>query len=310
MDLKTPLVSVIMATYNRSNILKYSIGSLLEQTYKNFELIVVDDASTDDTVEVVASFKDRRIQLIKLEHNHGGQSDPNNTGLKFAKGQYIAYLNQDDLFFPDHLEKMLETIETSKADWVYSYFLTISGETLISIRGIFPNDEFKSYYGTGFSGTTWLVRREILDELGGWRSAFSLRIPPSQDLIFRGIKENKKILPCRAVTVIQIYSSHDKNSYSERHFALQKYYYEQMLSNRNLREELCLKAYVIYRNQLLQDSISFRMAIRGFFVTCLNKISKSTGIPSLKIYQFFMYPGKGKYIKAINKHRGLNNIPN
>ncbi|MEX2567701.1 MAG: glycosyltransferase family A protein [Cyclobacteriaceae bacterium] len=95
-----PLISIIIATYDASHLLKYAIKSALDSDYDNFELLVIGDCCTDDTEQCVASFEDSRIRFYNLEKNSGQQATPNNYGLKKAKGKYIAFLNQDDLFFP------------------------------------------------------------------------------------------------------------------------------------------------------------------------------------------------------------------
>lgn len=98
-------VSVIIATYNRSNVLVHTLRSLLRSTDTDWEALVIGDACTDDTAEVVASFDDPRITFTNLPRNIGEQSGPDNEGLRRATGRYIAHLDHDDLWFPDHLER-------------------------------------------------------------------------------------------------------------------------------------------------------------------------------------------------------------
>ena len=92
-----PKVSIIIPTYNRANLLPRAINSVLNQTFKDFELIIVDDGSTDNTRKVVKEFeeKDSRIKYIWQE-NFGGPAKPTNTGLKISKGKYIAFLDSDN----------------------------------------------------------------------------------------------------------------------------------------------------------------------------------------------------------------------
>ncbi|WP_051827328.1 glycosyltransferase family 2 protein [Metabacillus indicus] len=99
---KNPLISVIIPSYNRASILPRAISSVLSQTYKNLELIIVDDASTDKTEEVVTSISDERIQYIRHEKNSNG-SVARNTGIKNANGDYIAFLDSDDEWDKDKL---------------------------------------------------------------------------------------------------------------------------------------------------------------------------------------------------------------
>jgi len=98
-----PIFSVIIPTYNRANLLPRPIKSVLNQTYQNFELIIVDDCSTDNTEEVVKAFFDERIKYFKHKKNKGVLG-ARNTGFKLAKGKYIAFLDSDDEFLPQALE--------------------------------------------------------------------------------------------------------------------------------------------------------------------------------------------------------------
>src|SRR3954449_1280859 len=101
----SPAVSIVVATYNRSNVLELAIASARAQTFTDWEMHVVGDACTDDSEQVVASFADPRIHWTNLPVNHGDQSGPNNHGVERSRGRYVAFLNQDDLWFPDHLER-------------------------------------------------------------------------------------------------------------------------------------------------------------------------------------------------------------
>lgn len=116
-----PTVSVIIPTYNRAHLIPRAIQSVLSQTYRDFELIVVDDGSIDNTEEVVKSFDDERIRYIKHERNKGVAS-ARNTGIKIAKGKYVAFLDSDDEWFPNKLEKHVQAFKDAppKVGVVYS----------------------------------------------------------------------------------------------------------------------------------------------------------------------------------------------
>src|SRR5689334_3630760 len=88
-----PSVSIIIATYNRANVLRYAIESVRWQTCTDWELWVVGDACTDDTEQVVRSFEDPRIHFLNLPKNVGDQSGPNNEGVRRSRGKFLAYLN-------------------------------------------------------------------------------------------------------------------------------------------------------------------------------------------------------------------------
>ena len=113
---KKPTVSVIIPTYNRAHLISRAIKSVLNQTYQDFEVIVVDDGSTDNTEEVIKEFqkKDERIKYVRHEKNKGG-SAARNTGIKAAKGKYIAFLDSDDEWLPEKLEKQMKVFENAPA---------------------------------------------------------------------------------------------------------------------------------------------------------------------------------------------------
>src|SRR5512138_1185650 len=94
---RTPLVSVVIPTYNRAPLLERAIHSVLSQTYTNLEVIVIDDASTDDTQDRIKNLQlaDIRIQYIRHDRNRGSQA-ARNTGIHAAKGKYVAFLDSDD----------------------------------------------------------------------------------------------------------------------------------------------------------------------------------------------------------------------
>lgn len=104
------MVSVIMPNYNGAIYLAECVNSVLCQTYSEFELIIVDDCSTDNSIEIINDFlfKDKRVKLIKLEENSGRPAVPRNVGLKDSKGDYIAFIDSDDLWHNQKLEIQIE----------------------------------------------------------------------------------------------------------------------------------------------------------------------------------------------------------
>lgn len=101
-----PIFTVIVPTYNRANLLRRAIDSILAQTFKEFELIIVDDGSKDNTNEIVRTYEDKRIVYIYKEN--GGLNSARNRGLEKARGKYIAFCDSDDCWLPEKLEKHLQ----------------------------------------------------------------------------------------------------------------------------------------------------------------------------------------------------------
>jgi len=131
---KNPTVSVIIPTYNRARLIKRAIQSVLNQTYQDFEIIVVDDGSTDNTEEVVKSFNDPRIRYIRHEKNKGTAA-ARNTGIKAARGKFIAFQDSDDEWLPEKLEKQMKVFENApaKVGVVYTGFWRIENNKKIYI---------------------------------------------------------------------------------------------------------------------------------------------------------------------------------
>ena len=100
------MISVLMSTYNRAAYIKRAIDSVLAQTYKDFELIIVDDGSTDNTGEIIESYQDERIIYLPLAQN-SFYCYAANYGLKKCKGDYVAFINSDDEWMPEKLEKQI-----------------------------------------------------------------------------------------------------------------------------------------------------------------------------------------------------------
>ncbi|MHC0444406.1 glycosyltransferase family 2 protein [Flavobacterium sp. 3-218] len=123
------LVSIIVPTYNTEKFIRSTIDSVQNQTYTNWEMILADDASTDQTVAIIEEFaeKDNRIKLFKLPENRGN-GFARNAALEKATGKYIAYLDADDLWFPEKLEKQIQFLKTNNLHFTFSFYDSIDEE--------------------------------------------------------------------------------------------------------------------------------------------------------------------------------------
>ena len=118
---KNPLkftISVIMPTYNRHQYIGKAIKSVLTQTFKDFKLIIVNDGGSRECEKIINSFKSDKIRYFHIEH--GGLSHALNQGILASRSKYIAYLDDDDRYFPEHLQILVETLESSSYPFVYS----------------------------------------------------------------------------------------------------------------------------------------------------------------------------------------------
>ncbi len=112
--IKESFISVITPMYNAENYILETINSVLSQTYQNWEMIIIDNCSTDNSVKIVENIHDKRIQLIKLDYNSGGPARPRNVGIENSKGDYIAFLDADDVWNLSKLEKQIKFINKNK----------------------------------------------------------------------------------------------------------------------------------------------------------------------------------------------------
>lgn len=123
------LVSIITPTYNSGEFIAETIDSILSQSYKNWELLITDDCSKDNTIEIIEQYikEDRRIKLFKLEKNSGAGVARNNSISK-AQGRYIAFCDSDDRWYPEKLERQLLFMQKLGCDFSYSSYLTCTEE--------------------------------------------------------------------------------------------------------------------------------------------------------------------------------------
>ncbi len=142
------LVSIIMPSYNTAGFIADAIRSVQEQSYKNWELIIIDDCSSDNTEEIVSSFLcDSRIRFYKNKKN-GGAAKSRNRALRMAKGKWIAFLDSDDLWMPDKLSKQIEFMERNNYHFSYTKYseidihgekngITVTGPKVINKTGFY-----------------------------------------------------------------------------------------------------------------------------------------------------------------------------
>lgn len=180
------LVSVIISTYNRADLVGRAIQSVLNQTYQDFELIVVDDGSIDNTEEVVRNFKDARIHYIRHKENRGAPF-ARNYGAKIANGEYISLLDSDDYYLPNKLTVQIDAFKSdSDAGLVYSNIFEEWSNTKRRIK--YDPKTFESGYlfekvvlkSVHCRLPTWLIRREFFISIGG----FDEKLPKLQDRDF------------------------------------------------------------------------------------------------------------------------------
>ena len=178
-----PKVSVIIPTYNRCNVLERAIQSLLNQTFQDFELFIVDDHSSDDTHKVVAAIDDARIKYIRHESNKGAAA-ARNTGIRNTSCEYIAFLDDDDEWLPEKLGLQLALLESSPPEvgGVYTGYESVdsfSGKILHISRPVHTGNIYNALLVNNCIGSpsTILLKRVCFDVAG----CFDENVPPFED---------------------------------------------------------------------------------------------------------------------------------
>lgn len=136
-------VSVVIPTYNRAEVLPRAIDSVLDQTYDDFKIIVVDDGSTDNTEDVVTSYSDDRVKYVFFEDNKGANT-ARNEGVRRSQGEYISFLDSDDEFHPNHLEKVVDALKSSSSGvgGVFTSFKIVNSHKTTNISNS-PDEKIK-----------------------------------------------------------------------------------------------------------------------------------------------------------------------
>lgn len=196
-----PEVSVVIPTHNRAEFLRPAIQSVLAQTYQDFEIIIIDDGSTDNTQNVVRNFHDQRIKYVRYETNRG-EALSRNAGILRSEGKYIAFLDDDDEWFPEILEMQVKAMENGHSDigLVYTGRFIVDQATDRILSQEIPQkrgDVYQDLLRENFVGATSVVllKREVIERVGlfdpniAYGLDFDLWIRISKHSHFEYIKE-------------------------------------------------------------------------------------------------------------------------
>lgn len=152
---QTPMISVIMSVYNGSRFIREAIDSILDQTFSDFEFLIFEDKSTDDTLQILESYsaRDPRIKIIKKQENKGlpGFIENLNLGLKMSRGKYIARMDADDISHPDRFAKQLKFLEENPEIFMVGSTIKCIGETGNFLRMMQPKFSDKEIKNAMFS---------------------------------------------------------------------------------------------------------------------------------------------------------------
>jgi glycosyltransferase involved in cell wall biosynthesis len=243
-----PRVTVLVPVYNGASHLGETLTSLLAQTYKDFELLIIDDGSTDNSVEIIKSFSDPRIRMMQKEN--GGLCSTLNRGIHEARGEYIARSDQDDISFPHRLDREMAVADTyPEALGMFSYNTKFGGKhSWANSDKVTVTNRVKVYDPIKdgcLLGSTMLARTSALREIGGFRERY---YPVDDwDLEFRLAEKGQVLVVCEPLIAYRFHR--DANTYRLFAEMQQKRYWTEDSHNRRLQNqpELSFEDFLVQR---------------------------------------------------------------
>lgn len=276
----SPAVTVIIPAYNYSAVLRFALQSLLLQTFPDWECWVIGDASTDDSEAVVASFADPRLQWYNLPHNHGNQFGPNNEGLRRARGRYVAFLQQDDLWHARHLEVLAAALDGG-AEMAHSVlWMSLPYPPFATLFGLHPGGAFQPM--TFFPPACVMIRRTLAERVGPWRDWRSLRVPNDVDYICRLARAARGIAPVPELTVFKFSAANRRDVYQ------QKPVHEQAALLHLLQTE---------------PDVQYRLLMAGLVGSLHTRNGLDTRIRASSVWR------RGAHIRSIRRFKGAGELP-
>ena len=287
-----PLVTVIIPTYNRAKLVERAVKSVLTQSYKQWELLVVDDASTDNTPMTMQNITqiDKRVRYIRHQMNQGG-SAARNTGLSQAQGDYIAFLDSDDEWLPTKLEKQIACFERLPAN----VGLVYTGALIVRDDGV-EEEQRPVYRGHLFrqlllenvvvgSGSAVMIKRTVLNDVPDFDEA----LPARQDLDFWVRVARYYLIDFVDEVLLVIYASKQSNRITTnsakvldgRLIFLRKF-------ERDMRDASVLHIYLYRLGQQYQRLIGDRTQARHWYQMAIKV--KPTGLYGYGLYLLSFMP--------------------
>jgi len=254
-----PLVSIIIPVYNSERYLAETINSALEQTWQNKEIIIVDDGSTDDTLCIAQGYAANHPEIKVYSQANKGACAARNYGFEQSRGEYIQFLDADDLVQADKIAKQVAMLNGSKHDIIGCHWVRFIDSIINTYGGVGPAESISRE----LSSTEWLINRqmmsphawlcpkEIISKSGGWDEGLSVN--QDGEFYFRVVEQSKKVMFCPDTTV----------------------YYRHPLANTNVSKLNSYKKYeslylaaVSYKNvlnRLSPNSVAAKKAVGQYF---------------------------------------------
>jgi len=206
-----PEISIIIPTYNRPKVLRYCVLSVLNQNFENWIAYVIGDSCSESTEEVINSLNDERIIYYNNPYRFGEQSGGNSIGIALAETKYIAFLNHDDIWTSNHLEKALQKFKEQEGNFYIgrsvSYSKTENNQPVLkysSSKNIKPYWTFTAYFARFEPCSTWVVKSSFAKKIGYWKQSAMLQRYPIQDYIMRAWRSGAKFIFPEEITCIRM----------------------------------------------------------------------------------------------------------
>jgi glycosyltransferase involved in cell wall biosynthesis len=202
---RSPTVSVILCTFNRRSQVGHAIRSVLTQSFADFELIVVDDGSTDRTAEVVLPLARRDARIIYMRHANRGLAAARNAGIHVSRGEWVTFIDSDDSYAPDHLKVRMALVAEGKLDAVFGGARLVGPRQLHYVADV-DRPGHKIHLARCHIGGTLFVRRTVLIDLGGFHE---LAYSEDHELMAR-IERRYRVGVCTRATYLYRLGGNDR----------------------------------------------------------------------------------------------------
>lgn len=268
------MISVIIPLYNKEKSITDTINSVLNQTFKDFELIIVNDGSKDNSLSVVNQFTDKRVKII--DKPNGGVSSARNVGILNAKYEYIAFLDGDDLWAPNHLTEIVKLIEFDESIFIYAtQFKKIKNKEELK-NNIFDTEilivdylDYESTTKTLFSSSSFAFNKRVLKGLDYYYNE-DLKFGEDVDFWYR-LSKRKKVLLSNNVTAFYFTGSENRSDYV---MPIKFRFHQFDFSNKSLTEKkylgklvaLIIIDYIMYKDYTTSFKIYKKYINQSYYI--------------------------------------------
>jgi glycosyltransferase involved in cell wall biosynthesis len=301
--MRWPRIAVVIATYGKTDTLRLAVESALRQRYPDFRILIIVDGNPGQFAALRALYGgDDRIALHDLAGNSGEQSGPNNVGVALSDAAFVAFLNHDDLWFPDHLTILAEALLMRHADLAFSQAAGVfphgrapaaAEDCHFYLVSRLPGGRYRPYYS--FVGVSnLLVRRKTFDALGGFRAARECWLESSQDFLIRALRAGARFAYADQFTSFALHSGIRAGSYLAGYDTQE----HAVLATRLAEQDVSRVRGLVLRRLIPDD----RWRLLDLFV-------RATGFP-LRLAKPSLHGWRrGQMISRLRKTRGLSPLP-